>query len=108
MGHVGGLIVGVRLSQFSENVTFYSAMVSDGSVAGVARDRRVGGLSASMYLLTVSLWMPSSLAIRRMDRPSSLARFTAFQRSCGRRFRKPGARGCRFDLLSGKWESTGA
>ena len=25
-----------------------------------------------MYLLTVSLWMPSSLAIRRMDRPLKL------------------------------------
>ena len=66
---------------FSENVTFYSAMVSDGSVAGVARDRRAGGLSASMYLLTVSLWMPNSLAIPRIDRPASLACCTAFQRS---------------------------
>ena len=66
---------------FSENVTFYSAMVSDGSVAGVARDRRAGGLSASTYLLTVSLWMPNSLAIPRIDRPASLACYTAFQRS---------------------------
>ena len=86
---MGGLIVGLRLSTsrgnvrqvFSENVTFYPAMVSNGSVAGVARDRRAGGLSASMYLLTVSLWMPNSLAIPRIDRPASLACCTAFQRS---------------------------
>ena len=44
---------------FSKKVTFYSAMVLDGSVA---RDRG-GRLSASMYLLTVSLWMPNNLAI---------------------------------------------
>ena len=41
----------------------------------------VDGLLASMYLPTVSLWMPNSLAIPRMDMPSSLARCTAFQRS---------------------------
>ncbi len=59
----------------------YSGMVSDGRVAGVARDRRVGGLSASMYLLAVSLWMPNSLATPRMDGPLSLTRCIAFQRS---------------------------
>ena len=48
---------------FSMNVTFYPGMVSDDRVAGVALDRRVGGLPASMYLLTVSLWMPSSLML---------------------------------------------
>ena len=62
-------------------------MVSDVSVVGVARDRLVGGLSAPMYLLTVSLWMPilrQSLAIalgfltpseyrRNMDRNLSSA-----------------------------------
>ena len=57
----------------SENVTSYSVMVSDGSVSGVTRDRRIGGLPASMYLLTVSLWIPSSLAILRTDRPASLS-----------------------------------
>ena len=69
---------------FSKNVTFYSGMVSDGRVAGVALGRRVGGLPASMDLLTVSLWIPNSLAVPRMDRPLSLARCTAFQRSCCR------------------------
>ena len=43
--------------------------------------RRVGGLSASMYLLTVSLWVPSSFAIPRMDSPLSLACSTAFHPS---------------------------
>ena len=88
--HVGGLIAGLWLSTFRENVRLsvqlechlsIPGMVSDGRVAGVARDRRVGGLPASMYLLTVSLWMPNSLAIPQMDRPLSLARYTAFQRS---------------------------
>ena len=52
---------------FSKNATFYSSVVSDGGVAGVARDSRVGCLSTWMYFLTVSLWMPNSLAIPRMD-----------------------------------------
>ena len=69
---------------FSKNVTFYSAMVSDGSVAGVARDRHVGGLSASMYPLTVSLWRPNSLAILRIGMPSNLAFCTASHRACCR------------------------
>lgn len=67
---------------FSKSVPFYSGMVLDGRDAGVALDRRGGGLPASMYLLTVSPWMPNSLAIPRMDRPLSLARYTAFQCSC--------------------------
>jgi hypothetical protein len=33
----------------------WSAMVSDGEVVDAVGDRRVGGLSASMYFLTVSL-----------------------------------------------------
>ena len=52
--------------------------------AGVAGDRRVGGVSASMYRLTVSLWRPNSLAIWRMDMPSSLAFCTASHRACCR------------------------
>ena len=47
----------------------WSAMVSDGDTVDATGDRRVGGFSASMYLLTVSLWIPNSLAIRRMDIP---------------------------------------
>ena len=46
--------------------------------------RRVGGLSTSMYRLTVSQWRPNSLAIWRMDMPSSLAFCTASQRACCR------------------------
>ena len=46
---------------FSKNATFYSSVVSDGGVAGVARDSRHGCLSAWMYFLTVSLWMPHSI-----------------------------------------------
>ena len=38
-------------------------MVSDAGAGGVAGIPRVGGLSASVYLLTVSLWIPNSLAI---------------------------------------------
>ena len=34
-----------------------------------ADSQRLGGLSASMYLLTVSLWIPNPLAIRRIDAP---------------------------------------
>ena len=37
-----------------------------------------------MNLLTVSLWIPNSLAIRRMDIPRSLACCTAFHLSCCR------------------------
>ena len=35
--------------------------------------RIMGGLLASAYLRTVSLWMPNSLAIARMERPRNLA-----------------------------------
>ena len=33
----------------------------------------MGGLSVSAYLRAVSLWIPSSLAIARSDRPRALA-----------------------------------
>ena len=68
----------------------WSAMVSDGDTVDATGDRRVGGFSASMYLLTVSLWIPNSLAIRRMDIPLSFACCTAFHLSC---CRKVGFRG---------------
>ena len=55
----------------------YSVMVSDVDVSG----RRVGGLSASMYLLTVSRWIPNSLAMPRMDSPLRLASCTALHLS---------------------------
>ena len=38
-------------------------------------------LSASMYLLTVSLWIPNSLAIPRMDSPLRFACCIAFHLS---------------------------
>ena len=62
----------------------YWGIVSDVDAGRVAGDRRVGGVSASMYRLTVSLWRPNSLAILRMDMPSSLAFCTASQRACCR------------------------
>ena len=44
-----------------------------------ARDRDdMGGLSACMYFLTVSLCMPNSRAIPRMDSPLRFAFWTAF------------------------------
>ena len=68
----------------------WSAIVSDGDTVDATGDRRVGGFSASTYLLTVSLWIPNSLAIRRMDIPLSFACCTAFHLSC---CRKVGFRG---------------
>ena len=62
----------------------YAGIVSDVDAGRVAGDRRGGGFSASMYRLTVSLWRPNSLAILRMDMPSSLAFWTAFHRACCR------------------------
>ena len=62
----------------------YWVIVSDVDAGRVADDRRVGGVSASMYRLTVSLWRPNSLAIWRMDMPSSLACCTASHRACCR------------------------
>ena len=59
-------------------------IVSDVDAGRVAGDRRVSGVSVSMYRLTVSLWRPNSLAILRMDMPSSLAFCTASQRACCR------------------------
>ena len=64
----------------------YSVMVSDFDVGG----RRVGGLSASIYLLTVSRWIPNSLAIPPMDCPLRFASCTAFHLSL---WRKVGFRG---------------
>ena len=46
-----------------------SGMVSDAGAGGIAGVCRVGGVWASMYLLTVSVWIPNSLAIRRMNIP---------------------------------------
>ena len=62
----------------------YWGIVSDVDAGRIAGDRRIGGLSASMYRLTVSLWRPNSLAILRMDIPSSLAFCTASHRACCR------------------------
>ena len=54
------------------------AMLADHDTADVARARDMGGLSASMYFFTVSLCMPSSRAIPRMDSPLRFALRTAF------------------------------
>ena len=48
-------------------------MVPGDGVAGAARDCRVGGLSVSMYLLMVALWIPNSRSIARSDIPLPLA-----------------------------------
>ena len=62
----------------------YWGIVSDVDAGRVAGDRRIGGVSASMYRLTVSLWRPNSLAILRMDMPWSLAFCTASHLACCR------------------------
>ena len=62
----------------------YWVIVSDVDAGRVAGDHRVGGLSASMYRLTASLWRPNSLAILRMDTPSILAFCTASHLACWR------------------------
>ena len=57
------------------------AMLADHGTSDVARARDrddMGGLSACMYFLTVSLCMPSSRAIPRMDSPLRFAFCTAF------------------------------
>ena len=51
------------------------AMLADYDTSDVAR--AMGGLSAFMYFLTVSLCMPSSRAIPRMDSPLRFAFCTA-------------------------------
>ena len=56
-------------------------MVSDGAVVDAIGARRVGGLAASMYFLTVFLWMPNTRAIVRMESPRSLAWCAAFHRA---------------------------
>ena len=73
------LMFGCRRS--AEMSFAYSAMVSDVAAGGVAGDRRIGGLSASIYFLTVSLWIPNSLAMPRMDSPLRFASGTAFHLS---------------------------
>ena len=55
-----------------------STMVSDYKSFDVCRGRALGGLSVFMYFFTVSLCMPSSRAIPRMDSPLRFAFCTAF------------------------------
>ena len=69
MGHVGRGLLRIGCRSSAEMSFAWSAMVSDAGAGGVAGVRRVGGVSASMYLLTVSLWMSIFLAIRQMDIP---------------------------------------
>ena len=68
----------------------YAAMVSDDGVVDAMRTCRVGGLSASRYLLTVARWIPNSRAIPRMDIPLRFAFCIACQRAF---WRKVGFRG---------------
>ena len=56
----------------------HSVMVSDQVALDVSRDGDMRGLSALMYFLTVSLCIPNSRAIPRMDRPLRFALCTAF------------------------------
>ena len=65
-------------------------------------DRRVGGLSALMYLLTVPLWIPNSLAIPIMDSPLRFACCTAFH------LYYDGSRGGFYSQQAGKGIFTGA
>ena len=58
-----------------------SVIPSDCDTRDLTLVRIMGGLLASAYLRTVSLWMPNSLAIARMERPRSLACCTAFHRT---------------------------
>ena len=53
-------------------------MLSDYDTVDAARPRDIGGLSAFIYLFTVSLCMPSSLAMPRTDSPLRFAFRTAF------------------------------
>lgn len=53
-------------------------MLSDQVDLDASRDGDMGGLSALIYFLTVCLWIPSSQAIPRMDRPFRFAFCTAF------------------------------
>ena len=62
-----------------ENVIPVSkAMLPDYDTVNVMRLRDMGGLWAFIYFLTVSLWIPNSRAIPRMDRPFRFAFCTAF------------------------------
>ena len=53
-------------------------MLPDYDLVDVSRDGEIGGLSAFMYFFTVSLCIPSSRAIPRMDSPLRFAFCTAF------------------------------
>ena len=53
-------------------------MLPDYDLVDVSRDGDIGGLSAFMYFFTVSLCIPSSRAIPRMDSPLRFAFCTAF------------------------------
>ena len=56
-------------------------MVSDADAVGAARDCRVGGPSASRYLLMVPLWIPNYRSIARSDNLLRRAFRIAFHRS---------------------------
>ena len=93
MDHMGGSIVDIAAvvvqhkcpsKRSAEMSPVYWGIVSDVDAGRVAGDRRVGGVLVSMYRLTVSLWRPNSLAILRMDMPSSLAFCTASHLACCR------------------------
>ena len=53
-------------------------IVTDQARFDVSLGRATGGLSAFMYFFTVSLCIPNSRAIPRMDRPLRFALCTAF------------------------------
>ena len=59
---------------------------------------------------TTRIQLPSLTVRLRASRlpPPLRASRRSFRGRDGRRFRKPDARGCRFEQLSGNWESTGA
>ena len=51
----------------------YFPMPVNYNTLGVVRERVLGALSAPMYFLTLSLYMPSSLAVPRMGSPLRFA-----------------------------------
>ena len=92
----------------------YSGMVSDSGSEIMAGVRRIGGLSASMYRLTVSRCIPNSLSMPRIDRPFRLASCTAFHLSLCRKVGLPA--GMEIVIFSGassiassshSWDSSG-
>ena len=60
---------------------FRFTMLSDPGISDGILDRATGGLLASMYFLTVLLWIPNALAIPRIDNPLRFAFCTAFHLS---------------------------